>query len=114
MTTLYKIMSQQNWANAQAQGVYAGSEVDARDGFIHLSAAHQARATAEKHFAGQVGLLLVAVAGEKLGESLKWEVSRGGDLFPHLYGPLPLAAVTEVEPLPLVQGVHQFPEGFPK
>jgi uncharacterized protein (DUF952 family) len=109
---LYKIMSRQEW-ETEAQGTYEGSEVDRRDGFIHLSAAHQVRATAQKHFAGKADLLLVSVAEEALGPSLKWEVSRGGDLFPHIYGPLPLSAVTEVIPLPLVNGVHQFPDGLP-
>jgi uncharacterized protein (DUF952 family) len=110
---LYKIMSQQEWETAQANGIYEGSEVDRSDGFIHLSAAHQLRATAQKHFSGKADLLLVSVAEEVLGQSLKWEVSRGGDLFPHVYGALPLSAVSEVVPLPLVDGVHQFPERMP-
>ena len=109
---LYKIMSRQEWETAQANGLYEGSGVDRSDGFIHLSASHQARATARKHFSGIVDLLLVSVAEEALGQSLKWEVSRGGDLFPHIYGTLPLSAVAEVIPLPFVNGVHQFPEGF--
>ena len=104
---------EQEWEAAQANGLYEGSEVDRRDGFIHLSAAHQVRATAQKHFSGKADLLLVSVAEGALGQSLKWEASRGGDLFPHIYGALPLSAVTEVIPLPLVNGVHQFPEGFP-
>jgi uncharacterized protein (DUF952 family) len=65
------------------------------------------------HFAGQTELVLVSVQDESLGENLKWEVSRDGALFPHIYGALPLTAVTEVVPLPLVDGVHQFPQGFP-
>jgi uncharacterized protein (DUF952 family) len=107
---LYKIMSRQDWETALANGSYEGSEVDRRDGFIHLSAAHQVRATAQKHFSGQSGLLLVSVTEEALGQSLKWEVARGGELFPHIYGVLPLNAVSEVMPLPLVQGAHQFPD----
>ena len=110
---LYKIMSKQEWAAALAKGAYEGSEVDMRDGFIHLSAAHQVRETAQKHFSGKAGLLLVSVREESLGQSLKWETSRGGALFPHIYGPLPLTAVSEVIPLPLVNGVHQFPENLP-
>ncbi len=110
---LYKIMARQDWETAQARGVYGGSEVDRRDGFIHLSASHQVRATAQKHFSGQADLLLVSVRQEALGQSLKWEVSRGGDLFPHIYGSLPLNAIHEVIPLPLVKGVHKFPEGIP-
>lgn len=110
---LYKIMSKQEWETAQANGLYEGSEVDRRDGFIHLSASHQVRATAQKHFSGKADLLLVSVAEEALGQNLKWEVSRGGDLFPHIYGALPLSAVSEVIPLPLMNGVHKFPERFP-
>lgn len=107
---LYKIMPRQDWETAQANGIYEGSEVDRRDGFIHLSAARQVRATARKHFSGQGDLLLVSVREDALGKSLKWEVSRGGDLFPHIYGNLPLNAVSEVVPLPLVNGSHQFPD----
>lgn len=107
---LYKIMPRQDWETAQANGTYEGSEVDRRDGFIHLSAARQVRATAQKHFSGQSDLLLVAVTEEALGQSLKWEASRGGELFPHIYGTLPLNAVSEVMPLPLVNGAHQFPD----
>ena len=110
---LYKIMSRQEWETAQANGRYEGSEVDRRDGFIHLSAAHQVRATAQKHFSGKTDLLLVSVAEKALSPNLKWETSRGGDLFPHIYGTLPLSAVSEVTPLPLVNGVYQFPEGLP-
>jgi uncharacterized protein (DUF952 family) len=110
---LYKIMPKQEWEMAQAKGLYEGSEVDRYDGFIHLSAGHQVRATARKHFSGKTDLLLVSVAEEALGQSLKWEASRGGDPFPHIYGTLPLSAVSEVIPLPLVDGVHQFPEGLP-
>ena len=111
---LYKIMSKQEWETAQAQGIYEGSEVDRKDGFIHLSAAHQVRATAQKHFSGRADLLLVSVLEKNLGKNLKWEVSRGGALFPHIYGALRLDAVGEAVPLPLVNGVHQFPSGLPK
>ncbi|MBL8903905.1 MAG: DUF952 domain-containing protein, partial [Rhizobiales bacterium] len=76
----------------------------------HLSAACQVRATARKHFSGQGDLLLVAVTEEALGQSLKWEASRGGELFPHVYGTLPLNAVSEVMLLPLVNGAHRFPD----
>ena len=109
---LYKIMSRQEWETAQAQGIYEGSEVDRRDGFIHLSAAHQVRATAQKHFSGQADLVLVSVREESVGLGLKWEASRGGDLFPHIYGPLQLDAIGDAVPLPLVSGIHQFPEGL--
>lgn len=106
---LYKIMPRQDWEAAQAKGVYEGSEVDRQDGFIHLSAVHQVRETARKHFSGKNGLLLVSVRDEALGGTLKWEASRGGDLFPHVYGPIDPAAALWVKPLPLVDGVHQFP-----
>ena len=92
--------------------MYEGSEVDRRDGFIHLSAAHQVCATAQKHFSGKADLMLVSVAQENLGPSLKWEASRGGDLFPHIYGPLQLDAIGEAVSLPLVNGIHQFPTGL--
>jgi len=111
---LYKIMSKQEWETAQAQGIYEGSEVDRKDGFIHLSAAHQVRATAQKHFSGKADLVLISVREESLGPSLKWEASRGGDLFPHIYGTLQLDAMSEAVPLPLVDGAHQFPEGLPR
>lgn len=114
MPVLYKIMSRREWETAQAQGIYEGSDADRRDRFIHLSAAHQVRATAQKHFSGQSDLLLISIGEEALGQSLKWEVSRGSDVFPHNYGSVPLSAVSEVIPLPLVNGVHQFPEGLPK
>ena len=83
LSIIYKIMSRQQWAEAQAKGQLGGSEIDAKDGFIHLSAVHQVRATAEKHFAGQRDLVLVYVQEESLGADLKWEMSRGDDLFPH-------------------------------
>ena len=111
---LYKIMSKHEWAAALVKGKYEGSDVDQKDGFIHLSATHQVRATAQKHFEGKADLLLISVREENLGQSLKWEASRGGDLFPHIYGTLKLDAVTEVNPLPLVNGAHQFPEGLPR
>jgi uncharacterized protein (DUF952 family) len=111
---LYKIMSKQEWKRAQAQGIYEGSEMDRKDGFIHLSAAHQVRATAQKHFSGRADLLLVSILEKNLGKNLKWEVSRGGDLFPHIYGALRLDAIDGVIPLPFVNGAHQFPERLPE
>ena len=108
---IYKIVPQTLWRKAEAEGAFAGAPVDLADGYIHFSTAGQVRETAAKHFAGQDDLLLVAVATERLGEALKWEVSRGGALFPHLYAPLDLAAVLRVDPLPLgPDGSHVFPE----
>jgi uncharacterized protein (DUF952 family) len=110
MTTLYKICPASLWREATRAGVFRGSEVDVRDGFVHFSTAEQAAETAAKHFAGQRDLLLLHVDAGCLGAALKWEPSRGGALFPHLYGDLDLTAVTKVEPLPLdADGRHAFP-----
>ncbi|MFC3206124.1 DUF952 domain-containing protein [Aquamicrobium soli] len=109
--TIYKICPQELWREAEQNGRFTGAPVDLADGFIHFSTAAQARETAGKHFAGQADLLLIGVDAGRLGEALKYEVSRGGALFPHLYGPLELDAVTSVQPLPLgADGVHIFPE----
>lgn len=111
MALIFKIAPEGLWRETQAAGVFSGAPVDHQDGFIHLSTADQVRETAERHFSGQEGLLLVAVAEEALGPALRYEPSRGGALFPHLYGFLPLAAVRWVKPLPLDQaGRHVFPD----
>ena len=114
MTSLiYKIAPAALWHAAEAAGVFLGAPVDVADGFIHFSTAAQARETAARHFAGQADLVLVAVEADALGPALRWEPSRGGALFPHLYGPLALAAVSAVQPLPLGRdGDHVFPPGF--
>jgi uncharacterized protein (DUF952 family) len=110
MTHIYKICSVPLWQQAQAAGVLNGAPIDLQDGYIHFSTAAQVRETAAKHFAGQTDLLLVAVDPDALGQALRYEPSRGGDLFPHLYGPLPLSAVRWVKPLPLGNdGQHAFP-----
>ncbi len=110
MTLIYKICSASLWEEAERTGSFAGAPVDVRDGFIHLSTAAQVSETATQHFAGQSDLLLVAVDAEDLGPALRYEPSRGGDLFPHLYGPLPLSSVRWVKPLPLdADGRHIFP-----
>ena len=110
VTVIYKICPENMWREAERAGVFAGAPVDVADGFIHFSTAAQAEETAAKHFAGQAGLLLVRVHAEKLGDALRWEVSRGDALFPHLYAPLKLADVHRVEPLPLgADGRHAFP-----
>jgi uncharacterized protein (DUF952 family) len=109
--TIYKICPEALWREAEAAGRFDGAPVDLADGFIHFSTATQAVETAAKHFAGQEGLLLIAVDAAKLGDTLKYEVSRGGALFPHLYAPLLLTAVKWVKPLPLgADGRHVFPE----
>jgi len=110
MPTIYKICSSAQWGDATRAGVFRGSPLDLSDGFIHFSTAAQAVETAAKHFAGQRDLVLVSVNSAALGDGLKWEPSRGGALFPHLYGALELAAVTRVDPLPLgTDGRHEFP-----
>lgn len=107
---IYHICRAEEWAAAEAAGVYHGSSQDAADGFIHFSSAAQVRASAAKHRAGQDGLTLIAADPDLLGAALKWEPSRGGALFPHLYGPLPAAAVVRADPLPLGGGgAHVFP-----
>lgn len=111
---VYKVLTEAAFRGAQRDGRFAGSADDLRDGFIHLSARHQLPGTLATHFKGQVGLVLVAVDAERLGPVLKWELSRGGALFPHLYAPLDLAAVLWVEALPLgADGRHVLPEGVP-
>ncbi|WP_237152009.1 DUF952 domain-containing protein [Oryzibacter oryziterrae] len=108
---VYKIAPVELWRRAEESGLFTGAPIDVQDGFIHLSAAAQVRETARLHFAGQSDLLLIAVRATTLGEPLKWEASRGGALFPHLYGPLNLAAVVWAVPLPLgPDGLHQFPD----
>ena len=113
-TVVYKILSQDAWARARAEGVFLGAPVDRADGYIHFSTAAQVRETAAKHFAGLGDLVLVAVDADRLGAALKWEVSRGGALFPHLYGPLDPALAGDVVDLPLgPDGRHRFPEMIP-
>jgi uncharacterized protein (DUF952 family) len=110
MTTIYKICEAAQWAEAERAGEFRGSAVDLVDGYIHFSTAGQLAETAAKHFARMRDLVLVAVATEDLSASLKWEPSRGGALFPHLYGVLPTAAVRWAKPLPLdAGGTHVFP-----
>jgi len=110
MGVIYHICRREEWDAAARAGSYLGSSQDKADGFIHFSDAAQVKASAAKHRAGQTGLLLLAVAAERLGPALKWEPSRGGALFPHLYGPLPIEAVVSVHELPLgADGAHVFP-----
>ncbi|MEQ9409626.1 MAG: DUF952 domain-containing protein [Fuerstiella sp.] len=107
---IYKICLRQHWDAALAAGRYAGAGIDRRDGYIHFSAAHQVRETAKRHFAGQRDLVLVAVDDGRLGDGLKWEMSRGGALFPHLYGSLDVRHAVHVYDLPLAEnGQHTFP-----
>jgi uncharacterized protein (DUF952 family) len=111
MRIIYKICPAFLWQEAEKAGSFEGAPVDIQDGYIHFSTAEQVRETAKRHFAGQDDLLLVAVDVDSLGEALRYEPSRGGDLFPHLYAPLSLSAVRWVKSLPLGQdGQHIFPE----
>lgn len=98
---IYHMCRAQEWQAAEAAGAYEGSSQDAADGFIHFSDATQLPGSAAKHRAGQTGLVLLSVNAVALGAALKWEASRGGALFPHLYGALPVGAVLRVDPLEL-------------
>jgi uncharacterized protein (DUF952 family) len=110
MMMIYKICDAAQWAQAERDGEFRGSAVDFADGYIHFSTAAQIAGTAAKHFAGMSGLVLVAVVAEDLGGALRWEPSRGGALFPHLYGVLRVASVRWVKPLRLDEsGKHVFP-----
>ncbi len=110
---VYKLLTRADWEAAVKTGAYEGSSDDKRDGFGHLSAAHQLGGTAAKYFRNQQDLLLVAFRCSELGAQLKWETSRGGDLFPHLYAALPAKAAVSVHELELDQdGVPILPEGL--
>ena len=111
MSTIYKIMSEAEWAKAKAEGEFVGAEIDLADGYIHFSTAQQVRETAAKHFANRSDLVLLSVNSDGLGAAIKWEPSRGGDLFPHLYSNLSVGDVTMVNAMPLGEsGEHVFPE----
>lgn len=108
--TIYRLLDAGAWQAAQVAGVFHGSEHDLRDGFIHFSTAAQVAETAARHYAGRTGLVLLRVRVSLLGADLRWEPSRGGALFPHLYGSLAVAAVESVTPLVLgADGSHVFP-----
>ncbi len=111
MTTIYKICERAAWREAEAAQSFLGTEADERDGFIHFSTAAQLAETAAKHYGNKTDLVLVAVDADTLGMTLVWERSRGGDLFPHLYGVLSLSAVKWARPLPdEVDGRRTLPE----
>ncbi|MCH7862202.1 DUF952 domain-containing protein [Sphingomonas sp. NPDC092331] len=103
--TAYKILTADQMHVLEHEGVFAGAPIDLADGYIHLSTAAQVAETLDRHFAGQAGLWLVAVDLEAMGDAVRWEPSRGGQLFPHLYAPLPLVAVTAYSE------VHYEPDG---
>ena len=113
VTAIYHMCKREEWEAARAAGRYGGSSQDQADGFIHFSTAAQIVESAAKHRTAQAGLVLIEVDPAALGESLRWEASRGGRLFPHVYGDFPLSAVRRVAALPLgAHGRHLFPWGL--
>ncbi|WP_299284540.1 DUF952 domain-containing protein [uncultured Tateyamaria sp.] len=108
---IYKIFRAGEWAMLRQNTHTTGAPIDVADGYIHFSTAEQAGETAAKYFADVDDLFLIAVEADSLGDDLKWEPSRGGALFPHLYRRLELGDVHWAQPLPIVDGVHQFPAG---
>lgn len=108
MSLVYKILSRAAWREAEARGRFDGAPVDLKDGFIHFSTGEQAQETAAKHFHGEPDLVVAAFEAEDLGQALRWEPSRGGELFPHLYGPLDPALARSVTEAPLG------PDGVPR
>ncbi|WP_395664333.1 DUF952 domain-containing protein [Methylocella sp.] len=115
MELIYKIAPAALWRKAQDRGRFQGAEIDAKDGFIHFSTAAQVEETARRHFAGQRGLVLIAVDPRKLGDALRYEPSRGGAAFPHLYSPLPFDSIVSVKRLPSNGvGGHDFSGLVPK
>lgn len=93
--TAFKILTAAQWAQFEADGIFHGAPADVADGYIHLSAADQVQGTLDRHFAGQTGLVVAEVDLDMLGDEVRWEVSRGGALFPHLYGALPICAIMQ-------------------
>ena len=109
----FKILTRDQWNQWRASDLFTGAPVDIADGYIHLSARDQVRETAEKHFAGQDDLILAMIDLAALGDAVQWEPSRGGALFPHVYGTIPMSAVTTKAVLRLDStGQHVFPAGF--
>jgi uncharacterized protein (DUF952 family) len=104
MTSIYKILRRDEWHTVRAAGVFEGSGIDHRDGYIHFSTAQQAQETARLHFKGAADLVVLEIDADALGKELVWEPSRGGQLFPHLYGKLPVAHVIAVHEAPLDAG----------
>lgn len=101
MSRIYKILARAEWEQARAAGRFEGSGIDLQDGYIHFSTAAQAQETARRHFAGREELVVLEVEADDLGVAIRWESSRGGDLFPHLYGALDLGQVRGVTEAPL-------------
>lgn len=112
MTLIYKTIAADAWAEAQQNGIFAGAAIDLADGYIHFSSSEQVEETVSKHFAGRNNLLLIAFNADRFGAALKWEISRGGALFPHFYGSLDPASAVWAKPLLLLDGVHVLPEDW--
>jgi len=111
---IFHVCPAEAWEAAIVSGAYHGSADDTRDGYLHFSGGGQVRESVAKHRAGQTGLVMLVVDPDVLGDALRWELSRGGALFPHLYGPLPVDAPGQVTPLPLGDdGLHVFPPEIP-
>jgi uncharacterized protein (DUF952 family) len=110
LTVLYKICGTAEWKAALGAGEFKGSAIDLKDGYIHLSTSHQVSETARLHFAGVTGLMLVALREDSVRGNLKWEASRGGQLFPHIYGSIDPAQILWAKDLPWVDGAHVFPQ----
>jgi uncharacterized protein (DUF952 family) len=110
---VFKIFRDSEWQTLQDDGQSTGSPLDLKDGFVHLSTGEQVRETAAKHFASQANLVLLAFEAEVLRKDLKWEPSRDGALFPHLYRALTFTEMKWAKPLPLVDGKHAFPDEVP-
>lgn len=109
---IYKILTAEQWTDLQTHLETPGAPIDVSDGYVHFSTARQAAETAAKHFAGQEGLWVLALDADALGDALKWERSRGDQMFPHLYGPLRMADVLWSKPLPNGPDGHQFPDAM--
>jgi uncharacterized protein (DUF952 family) len=109
MTTIFKIIDAAAHQGAVLSGQFTGAEIDLKDGYIHFSTAAQVAETASRHFAGRHNLILWAIEADRLGNALKWEVSRGGQLFPHLYAPLMMTQVIWSKPLAWDGIAHVFP-----
>lgn len=111
---IYKILSAAQWREARSHGLFEGAGIDLADGYIHLSTAAQVRETVARHFAGRDDLMLLSVDPACLpADAVRWESSRGGELFPHLYAPLDLDCVLRADPLPRIAGAHVFPDTVP-
>lgn len=109
MPNIFKILDLASFEELKSLRTFKGAAIDLEDGYIHFSTGEQVRETARLHFAGRTDLVLVAVAAESLGTALKWEPSRGGQMFPHLYAPLGMTSVVWAKALPWTGSSHDFP-----